>query len=61
MRVPPLQRVLAALRRVIGAPDYDAYVAHLRRAHPEVIPMSRDEFVRSRLEDRAARPGARCC
>jgi uncharacterized short protein YbdD (DUF466 family) len=46
---------------VIGAPDYDAYVAHLRRAHPEVIPMSRDEFVRSCLEDRAARPGARCC
>lgn len=56
-----LQSLLAALRRVVGAPDYDAYVAHLRRAHPTEVPMSRDEFLQRRLDDRYARPGARCC
>ena len=60
-RSPALHRVLAAIRRVIGAPDYERYLAHVRRAHPGAVPMSRDEFMRARLEDRYARPGARCC
>jgi uncharacterized short protein YbdD (DUF466 family) len=50
-----------ALRRVVGVPDYDAYLAHVRREHPECAPLSQDEFVRSRLDDRYSRPGARCC
>ena len=50
-----------AVRRVVGAPDYEAYLAHHARCHPAVPPVSRDEFVRRRQEDRYDRPGSRCC
>lgn len=50
-----------ALRAVIGAPDYDLYVAHTRSAHPGRDVIGRGEFDRRRLEDRYSRPGARCC
>lgn len=56
-----MTRVLATLHRIIGAPDYEGYLAHHRARHPEGAPLSRDEFARQRLEDRYARPGARCC
>lgn len=56
-----MQRAAAVVRRVIGVPDYDRYVAHVRHAHPGTIPMSREEFERSRLEDRYSKPGQRCC
>ena len=52
---------LRLLHRIIGAPDYEAYVAHMRSAHPGREPVSRDEFARERLESRYSRPGSRCC
>lgn len=48
-------------RLAVGIPDYDAYVAHLRRAHPEREPMPRREFFDERLEARYRRGGSRCC
>jgi uncharacterized short protein YbdD (DUF466 family) len=56
-----LREAASVLRRVVGAPDYERYLAHARSAHPDCAPLSREEFVRSRLEDRYSRPGARCC
>ncbi|MEO6446942.1 MAG: YbdD/YjiX family protein [Gemmatimonadaceae bacterium] len=56
-----LVKASATINRIIGAPDYDGYVAHLRFSHPDTTPLPRDEFVRQRLEDRYSRPGARCC
>lgn len=56
-----LQRMAATVRRIIGVPDYDMYVAHVNACHPGVVPMSRDEFERARLEDKYNRPGQRCC
>ena len=56
-----LERAAAVVRRIIGVPDYDRYVAHARRCHPERPLMSRDEFTRQRLVDRYSRPGSRCC
>ncbi len=56
-----LQRVLRVIRSIIGAPDYDRYVAHMESHHPGCAVMSRDEFMRQRLESRYSRPGARCC
>jgi uncharacterized short protein YbdD (DUF466 family) len=56
-----LKRAAAILRRIIGVPDYDGYLAHVRACHPETVPMSRADFERSRLEDRYSRPGQRCC
>ena len=56
-----LRRAAGIARTVVGAPDYDRYVAHMRGHHPECQPMSRDEFMQQRLESRYSRPGARCC
>ena len=56
-----LQRALRVIRSIIGAPDYDRYVAHMESHHPGCIVMSRDEFMRQRLESRYSRPGSRCC
>jgi uncharacterized short protein YbdD (DUF466 family) len=56
-----LRRAARLLRAIVGAPDYERYVAHLRARHPECTPMTRDEFARERLAARYDRPGARCC
>ncbi len=56
-----LQGAADIMRRIVGAPDYDTYVKHVRARHPHTIPLSREEFTRQRLADRYERPGARCC
>jgi uncharacterized short protein YbdD (DUF466 family) len=56
-----LARAVGVLHRIIGAPDYDGYLRHHTACHPERPPLSRDEFVRQRLEDRYSQPGNRCC
>jgi len=56
-----LQQAASAVRRVIGAPDYDRYVAHLRERHPDVVPLSRDQFIAACLDARYDKPGSRCC
>jgi uncharacterized short protein YbdD (DUF466 family) len=56
-----LRRIVSAIRAVAGMPDYEAYVAHLRRCHPErPVPSERlfyDEFVKRRYGDGPTR----CC
>lgn len=54
-------RAAAAVRRIIGVPDYDRYLAHASRCHPGQPVMTRDEFMRQRLVERYSRPGSRCC
>ena len=60
---PPVRpsAFLATLRRLLGMPDYDAYVAHLRARHPDrAIPTERefyDDYVRARYADGPTR----CC
>ena len=56
-----LARLAATVRRIIGAPDYAAYVVHVRACHPEREPMSEREFVTERLNARYEKPGSRCC
>ncbi|HEX5633509.1 MAG TPA: YbdD/YjiX family protein [Gemmatimonadales bacterium] len=56
-----LRRLAGALRTIVGAPDYERYVAHVRERHPHCAPLGRAEFERERLEGRYSRPGARCC
>lgn len=56
-----VHRAASVVRRVIGAPDYERYLAHVARRHPECIPLSRDEFSRDALARRYDRPGSRCC
>ena len=47
--------------RIIGVPNYDLYVTHVRDHHPGEAPMSKEEFFRARLEERYNKPGSRCC
>ena len=53
-----------AARMLVGMPDYDAYVQHMRLNHPDKEVMSYEAFFRERQEARYGggdgRPG-RCC
>ena len=56
------QRALQGARLMVGVPDYDAYVAHLREKHPDVRPLTREDFVRAAQNRRYGRGGGgRCC
>jgi uncharacterized short protein YbdD (DUF466 family) len=55
------EQAAEVVRRIIGVPDYDRYVAHVQAHHPDVCPMDREEFMRQRQFDRYSRPGSRCC
>jgi len=57
-RVRAITRVI---RRMIGAPDYESYVKHMTRTHPEQARLSADEFAADALARRYNRPGSRCC
>jgi uncharacterized short protein YbdD (DUF466 family) len=56
-----LGRAGAIVRRVIGAPDYERYLAHMRARHPECAPLSREQFITAQLSAKYERPGSRCC
>lgn len=56
-----IDRAACILRRVIGVPDYDIYLAHTREHHPDKTPLTREEFTNQRLLDKYTRPGSRCC
>jgi uncharacterized short protein YbdD (DUF466 family) len=54
-------RAARTLSFMIGAPDYDRYLQHMRSRHPNAEPLTRAEFVSQRMNDRYAKAGSRCC
>ena len=56
-----IAKVTAVVRRIIGAPDYTAYVRHMQQHHPECAMLSEAEFLDEQLTARYSRPGSRCC
>ena len=50
-------------RLMVGLPDYDVYLTHFQSQHPELTPMTYEEFFRERHEARYGGNGriARCC
>jgi uncharacterized short protein YbdD (DUF466 family) len=56
-----LRAAARVVRAMMGAPDYERYLAHVRARHPDLEPLSHEAFVRERLEARYSRPGSRCC
>ena len=63
---PPASRnafasIARIVKTIIGVPDYERYVAHQRNAHPGCELLSREAFMRDRLEARYNRPGSKCC
>lgn len=49
------------VRTLMGDNAYATYVAHQRRAHPGVAPLSERAFWRERMDAQDRTPGARCC
>lgn len=53
-----------AARLMVGQPNYEAYVAHTKTAHPDKAIMSREEFFRDRENARYGGKNGRanrCC
>lgn len=50
-----------AARLMVGVPDYDNYVQHMRLTHPEQEPMTYEEFFRERQEARYGSGRGSCC
>lgn len=48
------------LKEISGENAYDRYLAVHAATHPEVSPMNRGEFYRSRQDEKFNNPGARC-
>ncbi|MGC3962973.1 MAG: YbdD/YjiX family protein [Rhodocyclaceae bacterium] len=50
-----------AARALVGLPDYDTYVQHMRTTHPDRTPMTYEEFFRERQEARYSGGTGKCC
>jgi uncharacterized short protein YbdD (DUF466 family) len=50
-----------SMRLMVGLPDYDAYLAHMERTHPDQVPMSYEEFFRERQQARYGDGKRGCC
>lgn len=53
-----------AAKMLVGMPDYDNYVAHMKNNHPDKSVMTYEEFFRERQEARyggRGKGGFRCC
>jgi uncharacterized short protein YbdD (DUF466 family) len=56
-----LSRTASTLRAVLGVPDYQRYLSHMRDAHPGDRVMSETEFNHTRMNDRYNGTGSKCC
>jgi uncharacterized short protein YbdD (DUF466 family) len=56
-----LRAVRQGYLQVIGIPDYDRYVAHVKSHHPGEPVLSRKEFYHQAIERKYGRSGPRCC
>mgnify|MGYP001590704911 FL=1 len=56
-----IRQVANVVRTIIGAPDYERYVAHVESCHPGQAVVSREEFTEQRMQARYNQPGNRCC
>jgi uncharacterized short protein YbdD (DUF466 family) len=54
-------KALWYLREVTGEHDYDRYVEHQRRDHPDAAVLSRREFERERMDELDKNPRQHCC
>ncbi len=55
------QALVRTARLMVGVPDYDRYLAHMRAQHPDRAPMQRAEFFRERMDARYGKGRSRCC
>jgi uncharacterized short protein YbdD (DUF466 family) len=56
-----MRRALTALKRVVGMPNYEAYLEHLRTHHPECKLPSEREYFDEYLKGKYGGGFGRCC
>ncbi len=56
-----LERALTALKRVVGMPNYEAYLEHLRTRHPECPLPTEREYFDEYLKGKYGGGFSRCC
>ncbi|EQB01765.1 uncharacterized short protein YbdD (DUF466 family) [Sphingobium wenxiniae] len=57
-----LLRLRQIARAMVGAPDYDAYLRHMRAHHPDQPVLSEVQLFRDRQEARyGGKNGGKCC
>jgi uncharacterized short protein YbdD (DUF466 family) len=56
-----VQSCLSDFRRIVGMPDYEAYLRHLRLVHPAWPIPSEREFFELYLQARYGNGPTRCC
>ncbi|MDQ3081127.1 MAG: YbdD/YjiX family protein [Gemmatimonadota bacterium] len=56
-----LAGIARSLRAILGVPDYERYVNHMRACHCVGDVLTREDFARERAESRYNKPGSRCC
>jgi len=52
---------LAALRQIVGAPDYERYLQHHAAHHPDRPPLTAREYYDEFVTRRCAGGGTGCC
>jgi uncharacterized short protein YbdD (DUF466 family) len=50
-----------SMRLMVGLPEYDTYLAHMEKTHPDQRPMSYEEFFRERQQARYGGGKGGCC
>ena len=53
--------LVSSLKHLLGMPDYQRFVEHLRRCHPERPVPSEREFFEQYVTDRYGTGTTRCC
>lgn len=60
--MPRLERLVEAVRLIVGVPSYRRYREHMAARHPEQPVMSEAEFFNARQAARyGGQNGGRCC
>lgn len=56
-----VRRSLCVVRQVVGAPDYERYLEHQARCHPDAEPLDRRGFYAEFVSRRFGPGPTRCC
>jgi uncharacterized short protein YbdD (DUF466 family) len=56
-----LRTIIKACRTIVGIPDYESYLEHMRARHPGAPVLSAREFHAQAIDRKYAKKGARCC
>lgn len=55
------QRLREGGALMVGVPDYERYLAHMQAQHPDLVPLTREAFVRDRMQARYGGSGTGKC